>query len=87
MNVLKGKGTEKINYTYIIRIIGFVYAVSLLWQILAGGESLFSSDSLASDVIVQQLASSGKLSIRSYVSQQTFWVFNVLFWFPKYFLK
>lgn len=78
---------QKINYTYIIKIMGIVYAISLLWQILANSESLFSSDSLASDIIAQQLASSGKLSIRSYVSQQTFWVFNVLFWFPKYFLN
>lgn len=78
---------DKRDCNHAIKIIAVLASSSLLFMLLREGERLFSSDSLASDIIVQELSSSGSLSIHNYVSQQTFWIFNLPFWFPKYFLS
>lgn len=50
---------------------------------------IFSSDSIASDVLVQEILSCKSISksIQDYVAQQTFFQFNFLFYVPKLFLQ
>lgn len=77
----------KADCIFVIKISALVFGISLIFLFLAGGEYLFSSDSLASDIIVQELQSTGSLSIHSYVSQQTFWIINFPYWLPEYLLN
>lgn len=44
---------------------------------------IFTSDSLASDILVQEILSCKTISIEDYVAQQSFFQFNFLFYLPK----
>lgn len=67
-----------------LKSLGIFFVLTLCAIILAFSENYFTSDNLASDILVQEVVSTGKLNLSNYVAQQTFWGFNILFWLPKY---
>lgn len=77
---------KKWDMSFFIKFLAIVFILNLAFMIFRGGESLFSSDILASDIIVQELHSRWG-TIHSYVSQQTFWTLNLPYWLPKYILS
>lgn len=66
-----------------IKITALTFGVLFMAFILLYSHFLFSSDTLASDIIVQEIMSHKTLAISDYWSQQTFFQFNILFWLPK----
>lgn len=69
-----------------IKITALTFGVLFMAFILLYSHFLFSSDTLASDIIVQEIMSYKTLAISDYWSQQTFFQFNILFWLPKFLL-
>lgn len=89
---LKRKGKTKnmklpLDENSVLKWIGLIFVFAFSVFIARTAHVWFSSDNLAMDVIVQQYLASGSILLRNYVSQQTFWIFDILAWLPRLLLN
>ncbi len=89
---LKRKGKTKSmklpqDENSVLKWIGLIFVCAFSVFIVRTSQVWFTSDNLAMDVIVQQYLTSGSILLRNYVSQQTFWIFNILAWLPRLLLN